>query len=139
MLILQALCNGKNILLYAPSDHANTFVPTLLKFAGLSFGLIIGQIHTVGQDRPCSFDLSFTKNVIELLYLFDFYSVEDLFLDFPKQEWFSDNVVAKLTSDIQPYLKNPTPTLQDYALYFYNYKEKVKDIGKFLKPMVHRG
>lgn len=138
MAIIGSLCKGNNVILYTSREHAETFVPQFLKFAGLSFGLIIGLIGTE-QDRPCAFDLSFTKNIIELLYLFDFYTIEELFKDFPKLEWFSDNVVIKLTLDLQPYLKSPNPTLEEYALYFYNYKEKVRDQGKFLKPMVHRG
>ena len=138
MLIIASLCKGNNIILYTSKDHADTFVPQLMKYAGISFGLIIGFIGT-SMDRPCSFDLNYTKNIIELLYLFNFYTIEELFTDFPKLEWFSDNVVIKLSMDMQPYMKNLNPTLEDYALYFYNYKEQVKTIGKFLKPMVHRG
>lgn len=136
--IIRALCNDRNIILYTPYDNAETFVPELLKFIGLSFGLIVGITGT-NNDRPCSFDLSYTKNITELLYLFDLYTIEELFLDFPTNEWFSDNVVVKLVNDMQPYLKNSNPTLQDYGLYFYNYKEKVKEQNKFLKPIVHRG
>jgi len=137
MSIIRSMCNGNNIILYTPQEHAETFVNQLLKFLGLSFGLIVGTTGSI-NDRPCSFDLSYTKNVIELLYIFDLYSIEELFTDFPKNEWFSDNVVVKLTSDMKPYIKTMNPTLQDYSLYFYNYKEKVKDMNKFLKPIVHR-
>ena len=67
------------------------------------------------------------------------YSVNELFIDFPKGEYFSDSVVSKLVLEMQPYMKNPNPTLQEYSIYFYNYKERIKEQNIFLKSFVHRG
>lgn len=137
LIILRVLCNGRNnILIYADPAHADRFLPSLLKYFKMFWGLNIGIL---GTNIPSVFDINFIPKISEMLYLYDLCTVNELFLYVPSGYHFTQNVVIKLSNEINPYISNNVPTLEEYEKYFYNYKEQVKNKGKFLKTIVRRG
>lgn len=136
LILLKVLCNGRNILLYVDPAHADRFLPSLLKYFKLFWGLSIGIL---GSNIPSVFDINFIPKISEMLYLYDLCTINELFLYVPSGYHFTQNVIIKLSNEVNPYISNSMPTLEEYEKYFYNYKEQVKNKGKFLKTIVRRG
>ena len=113
--ILKALTVGKNNILYATPDEAQTnYVNVFKAYLAQTFGIVCGD-----QYIQFSWMQNYFINIAMTLYMFDLYTSHDLFEAWkmvPTVE-FNDGLILKLIRELNP----PVPsnyTLQEYNQYF---------------------
>ncbi|MGL5330506.1 MAG: hypothetical protein ACRDD7_14640 [Peptostreptococcaceae bacterium] len=129
--ILRALYNGTNIVLYCPSDEFTLYFEELYKHMIYNYGIYIGTISS-----PFNFDPSFAGKICAMMYFYDLFNVQELFIAYPKGVDIPDDIVMKLIGDLNPYVQDIT--LNGYKQYFFELKERVKIKNTFLSPIMQR-
>ena len=130
--ILRALMNGVNILIYTTKDSYEMYFPVLYEFILNSYGLSIGT----AQTQPI-FNTNFTPPICNLLYTLSLMSFKEFMLLYPATLVLDDNVVRKMIEDENPYTTD-NQTFDWYKTYFYEYKEQTKQAGTFLQVVARK-
>lgn len=133
-MILKALMNGSNIILYPGHDEADMpFIPVFLQYLTNYFGIIVGSPY-----EPTQYDYRAFPVILNKLYLHNLIDYQTLFILYPVDAPIMENIIPKLIQDINPYVSNPS--MQEYIEYFERYKYRVKQNGnKVLKTVITRG
>lgn len=123
--ILRAvLMEGINIILFVPKDELElNFFPVLADYF-MRFGVITGT-----PVNNFAYNPAFDAIVCQLLYMFDYMSMEELMVNFPPSVAFDPNTIVKLCVDhgnIVPKDVLSDPTLLAQSSWFFSYKERIK-------------
>ena len=124
-LILRAIYNGRNILLYLTKQESQlSYINVFMQFFHEFFGITIGT-----QFNPYYFDTRFYPVVLNMLFLNDLMTAEEYILELPKDIFINvPDIVIKLAKELNPYVANKT--LDGYIEFFNKYKMKVNQYNK---------
>ena len=129
--ILKALYEGINICMYLPLESKELrYNIALVEYFANTFGILIGT------DAPVMYvydqDPNLYLNILTTLYTNNRIDVEELFILYPPGAPILEPMMPKLIQEFN------APLMQDinqYARYFYEYKEKIKANNNiFLQP-----
>ncbi len=121
-LIIRALYEGTNILLYLSKDESETlYSKILLKFLNQQYGIVV----SIG-DIPSMFIQSYSSIICNFLYSFNLMSAEEFFLNYPDNKDIEPIpiVINRLVNELNPYVTEQS--LENYCLYFNNLKQTIK-------------
>lgn len=129
--ILRALYEGINICLYIPSEsNGLRFNIALVEYFANTYGICLGA------DSPVMYvyhqDPVMYLNILNTLYIHNHLSIDGLFAEYPPGLPILETMLPKL---IQEFNAPDMLTLDKYANYFFEYKERIKANNNiFLKP-----
>ena len=126
--IIKALLMGINICLYIPKDQFELgFRTVLFSYIQMNYGISIGDNINVAS----MYDPLFDSNICTLLYLNNLLTSEEYLTYYPNELPLNIDCVVKLTNECNPFMEEHP--LEDYDKYWYEYKERIKNAGHFLK------
>lgn len=127
--LLRAIYNGTNILLYSTQDEFSLYFEQLYNYLVMNYGVFIGT-----PNQQFSFNPEFTWRVCTSLYMYELFTVEEFFINYPAGIQIPDDIIAKLVYEINPYVNDQS--LEGYKKYFYDFKERIKGANRFLAPVM---
>lgn len=130
-LILRALFNGKNILLYCTKDESKmNYMKFLLMYLYENFGIIVGT-----QNNPFGFDPRYELIILNVLYLNNLMNADEYLSNYPIIHNSIDdpNILLKLANELKPFILNPS--LEAYRQYFINYLARLRNGIKAISPI----
>ncbi len=135
VLLIQALEQGINLLLYLDKDAEKTFATTLMEHFFYAYGIIIGT-----PTNQFSYDIAYDEILVSKMYIYGNISVEEFFVRYPQSAYIQDPViVSKLIYDVHPNMA-PSSSLEQYILYFNEMKNRIKANNNiYLAPAITRG
>ncbi|MGL5751466.1 MAG: hypothetical protein ACRCXT_13115 [Paraclostridium sp.] len=129
--LIKALLNNVNLLIYMTPDEYNIYFAHI-NMIFTNMGITIGDLmSTPSYVNPAAMNI-----ISENLYMYELITADELYNLFPQFVQFSQPVVMKLTSEFRPAL--PVNTIEAYAEYFFNIKERYKDTGHHLQGLYRR-
>lgn len=129
--IIRALYNGTNILLYSTQDEFSLYFEQFYNFMIANYGIYIGT-----PANQFMVDSTLNWKLCSALYLFELFTVEEFFINYPSGIQIPDDVIMKLIYELNPYVED-NKSFECYKTYFYNYKERIKAANnKFLAPIM---
>lgn len=129
--IIRALYNGTNILLYSTQDEFSLYFEQFYNFMIANYGIYIGT-----PANQFMVDSALNWKLCSALYLFELFTVEEFFINYPSGIQIPDDVIMKLIYELNPYVED-NKSFECYKTYFYNYKERIKAANnKFLAPIM---
>ena len=136
LVILRALYNGTNLILYTSKGEYQNFFSEFSSFMFSSFGLLIGEPE---KYTSYGFDINYTPVVCNHLYLSNYMTFEEYMMNYPKEPQFiiPNEVIYKMVEETNPYVK--MPSLEAYTRYFMDYKLAVGKYNKPLQIVLRRG
>lgn len=135
ILLIQALRQGINLILYLDKDAEKTFASTLVQHFFYAYGITIGT-----PLNPFMYDSQYEEVILSKMYLYGNISVEQFFVMYPETGYIQDPIVInKLIADVQPNMI-PSSSLEEYVLYFNEMKNRIKmNNNIYLAPAITRG
>ena len=130
--ICKLLCNN-NILLYVDHNDGQLYIKQLIFHISKYYGLNIGVMTDRGVEVPSSFNVTYMGKIIQMMYMSDLCTFDELIMLMPMQDHFNQFVLQKMALEVQPYIKN-YPSLEQLDNYFFNYKNRCKMRGR---PLIH--
>ncbi|MCK9198844.1 MAG: hypothetical protein M0P49_04505 [Bacilli bacterium] len=119
-LIIRALYDGTNILLYLSKDESEMwYSKTLCDFLKNQYGITISYL-----SMPAIFNENYSNIVCDFLYSFDLMSIDEFFINYPDNISISPVNIAKLVSQLNPYVLERT--MESYIAYFNSFKQTMK-------------
>lgn len=129
--LIRALYNGTNILLYSTQDEFSLYFDQFYNFMISNYGIYIGT-----PANQFTVDLTFIWKICSTLYMYELFTVEEFFTNYPVGTEIPDEVIMKLIYELNPYVEDPK-SFECYKSYFYNYKERIKAANnRFLTPII---
>lgn len=129
-IVLRALYNGKNILLYITKDELQMgYMNTLAQYFRYNFGIIFGSEH-----NQYYFDHNYLPQALSIMYMNDLMTGYELLSSFPPNidlRVVNVNMVSKLAIEISPYIESGD--MDSYANYFNSY---INNINKYNKDII---
>lgn len=124
--IMRSLYEGINILLYvSPEEYELPYSKVFIEYIKNTYGILIGT-----PTSQYLYDQNFNAINCNLLYMYEQMSVEEYFMNYPPQLDIPNEVIPKLIHEVNPFIQDTS--FESYKRYFYQYKENIKNKGKFL-------
>lgn len=127
--LFRALYNGNNILLYSTQDEFSLYFEQLYNYLVSNYGVYIGT-----PNNQFTFNPEFTWRLCTSLYIYELFTVEEFFMNYPQGLQIPDDIIMKLIYEINPYVQDQS--FEGYKKYFFDYKERIKGANKFLSPIM---
>lgn len=127
--LFRALYNGNNILLYSTQDEFTLYFEQLYNFLVCNYGIYIGT-----PTNQFAFNPEFAWKICTILYMYELFTVEEFFINYPQGIEIPDDIIMKLIYEINPYVQEQS--FEAYKRYFFEYKERIKGTNKFLSPVM---
>lgn len=119
-LIIRALYDGTNILLYISKDESEMWYSKVLcDFLKSQYGITVSYLSI-----PATFNENYSSVVCDFLYSFDLMSTDEFFMNYPADVSISPVNIAKLVSQLNPYVQERT--MESYIAYFNTFKQTIK-------------
>lgn len=129
--MIRALYNGTNILLYSTQDEFSLYFEQFYNFMISNYGIYIGT-----PVNQFTVDPNYFWKLCSTMYLYELFTVEEFFVNYPQGLEIPDEIIRKLIYELNPYIENNN-SFEAYKMYFYNYKERIKAANnKFLSPVM---
>lgn len=121
-IILRALLNGNNILLYLTKDESEMYyMSALMEYMYTTFGVVIGS-----ESNQFNIDYRYYNVILDTLYMNDFMDCNEYLLQYPIELQIQNPmIVNKLIIDVNPFVAGDT-SLENYTRYFNDYKNIIK-------------
>jgi len=119
-LIIRALYDGTNILLYLSKDESEMLYSKILcDFLKNQYGITVSYL-----TMPAIFNENYSNILCDFLYSFDLMSTDEFFINYPSNISMSPLNIPKLVSELNPYV--PERTMESYIAYFNSFKQTIK-------------
>ncbi len=130
-LIIRALYDGTNILLYLSKDESEMWYSKVLcDFLKSQYGITVSHL-----SMPAIFNENYSNIVCDFLYSFDLMSIDEFFMNYPANVSISPVNIAKLVSQLNPYVLERT--MESYIAYFNSFKQTIKqNNNKYLTNLI---
>lgn len=135
LVILRALYNGTNIIIYTSKGEYQNFFSEFSSFMFSTFGVLIGEPE---KYISFGFDVNYIPAICNYLYLYNYMTFEEYMMNYPKEPvyTFPEPVLYKMVEEQNPYVKNPS--LEAYMKYFIDYKTAVGQVNQPLTIVLRR-
>lgn len=136
--IIKGLCTGMKIMLYISKDEFETgYAFSLCAYIQSIYGISVA-FNSPQQQIPFLYNNNFDHIICDLLFRYDLINVQELMMLFPPKIHFSPLVTRKLLNEF-PININGAKTLAEIEICYFNYKERIKNAGRFLTPLLTKG
>ena len=135
LVIIRALYNGTNLILYTSKGEYQNFFPEFSAFMLSTFGVLIGEPE---KYTAYGFDINYTPFICNNLYMYGYMNFEEYMINYPKDPRYGipQQVIFKMVEEVNPYVKEPS--IEAYAKYFMDYKTAIGNYNRLLEIPLRR-
>lgn len=121
-IILRAIFNGNNILLYLTQDESEMqYMSAFMEYMYTTFGVVIGS-----ESGQFNIDYRYYNVILDTLYMNDLMDSGEFLFHYPTELQIQNTmIINKLIKDTNAFVTD-TSTMEEFIVYFNNYKNSIK-------------